>query len=456
MHRKLLPEVVQLITRTLTKYPKKGVRIASEWHCEIPTDPRLQNSPVDALHRPKDLVVNLTEQETAALNPAKLSIIQSLTVTDPRDAPYQTLPQATARGHKFAILEHLGLDGVQPPKINWFLYQVQLFPSLQSLVLTNTYLDRDGALYLWRFFPQLEVLALMDVNFMDMSAVREQMKGMLCPRLAKLYLHYNNPGFPMEDQYQLLLACPSLAAFHWLLPKGHEEHVFPRDFTELRQDTHPERVREIDELHIVGDVDDYGIALAINNMPSIKSLSIYVDNQIGTISFQAIRNISATLCRFEAHSHFMTSATVELVLSSCPLLHTMIARTMSAHDATKEKRREWICAQSLKVLSLNFVFESHEAHLQDEVCQKLAQLTRLEQLIMNEPCDNIRPGTFGLRLRVATGFWRLRTLTNLTLISTLDDFTDESLIEERTWMADNWPQLLRFHCADDSSSMEDD
>ncbi|KAF9277879.1 hypothetical protein BGZ68_008933 [Mortierella alpina] len=301
-------------------------------------------------------------------------------------------------------------------------------------------------------FPQLEVLSLMDVHFPDMEAVLQNMNGMLCPRLAKLYLHYNNGGFPLEYQYQLLMACPSLVAFHWTLPNGNEKHVFAGGFRDLCEFYHPERYRETEELHIVGEMDDYAIALAMNVMKGVKSLSLCVDNRIGIASLYAIRNMAANLRRFESHSYLMTCATIETILSSCPLLHTMIARTMSALYATKEKRREWICAPSLKVLCLSFVFESHEAHLQDEMYEKLARLTQLEHLIMNEPCDD-RPGRFGLRLRLDQGLGRLSTLKNLTFLSTLDDFSHPCRMQELAWMGKHWPLLREYHCAPSGRSV---
>ncbi|KAF9947457.1 hypothetical protein BGZ70_002670, partial [Mortierella alpina] len=86
--------------------------------------------------------------------------------------------------------------------------------------------------------------------------------------------------------------------------------------------------REVEELHIVGEVDDYGIALALNNMPDIRSLSITVENRLGSMSLDAMSNIAVNLTRFESHSHRLTGSAIELVLSSCPLLHTLIARTV--------------------------------------------------------------------------------------------------------------------------------
>ncbi|KAF9573534.1 hypothetical protein EC968_008403 [Mortierella alpina] len=455
MDRKLYPEMVHVITKTLTKSPKKGVRIANEWHCESPTDPSQEDSPVDAFARRKDLVLNLTVDEATVYNRTNYLTVQSLTVTDPSETLFGVECQESTPPHNFVALvmsQHLGLDSIQPHKINWFLRPVSCFPCLRSLVLTDTYLDREGALLLWNVFPQLEVLSLMDVHFLDMSGVHEKLMDMLCPRLAKVYLHYSNGGFPMEDQYQLLLACPSLLAFHWVFPKGNEEHVFKSEFIELRQTSHPEKVREIEELHIVGEMDDYGLALAMNNMPGIRSLSLSVGNQIGVLSIAAMCNIAANLTRFESHSPFTTSATVELVLYSCPLLHTLIARKISAVDATRDKQRKWICARSLKVLCLSFAFESHEVHLQDEVYERLAEFTRLEQLIMHEPCND-KPGDFGLRLRLAQGLGRLSTLSNMSFLSTLDDFTQTPRMEEVKWMEQHWPKLRRYHCAYSGFSM---
>ncbi|KAF9573536.1 hypothetical protein EC968_008405 [Mortierella alpina] len=448
MSKGLFPEMVKLIIKTIDKSPKQGVPILNEWHCEIPSDPHEEYLPVDAFQRRKDLLVNLTVNETLVYSQAKYMVIQSLTVTEPSETLDR---QVFAPPHEFTILHmlgHLGLDSIQPNKINWFLKPIFFFPCLRSLVLTNTFLDREGALMLWKVFWQLEVLSLIDVHFLDMSAVRENMKGMLCPRLTKLYLHYNNSGgFPMEDQYQLLLASPSLKAFNWALPRGHEEHTFSDDFNDHRRGLGFKTVQDIEQLNIVGDMDDYGIALAMNNMPGIRSVSITVDNRIGILSLVAISNLAANLTRFEAHSPFTTSVTIENVLSSCPLLHTLIARSMTAYETTRDKKRKWICAPSLKVLCLTFILEDHEGHLQDEVCEKLAQLTQLEQLIMNEPCDE-RPGISGLRLLLGQGLERLSTLKNLKFLSSREDYKHPSRMQERAWMLYHWPQLvdvLHYH-----------
>ncbi|KAF9981664.1 hypothetical protein BGZ75_006993 [Mortierella antarctica] len=423
MDRKVFPEMVKLITRTLTKSPKKGVPILNEWHYENPADPCQENLPVDAFQRRKDTILNLMVDEALRCTKCQSMTIQSLTVTDSSETLIEEDVQEFA-----------------PP---------QIFP---TLVLTYTALDREGALLLWKIFPILEVLSLMDVQFLDTSAVRENMTSMICPRLKKLYLHYNNSGFPMEDQYQLLLSCPSLVAFHWVLPNGNERHLFTSRFMEIRQTYNPERVREVEELHIVGEMDDYGTALAMNNMPGIRSLSISIGNQIGILSLSAMNNLAANLTRFESHSPLTTSATVEIVLFNCPLLHTLVARKISALDVTRDKQRHWMCARSLKILCLSFAFESHEEQLQDEVYQRLAGLTRLEQLIMHEPCDE-NPGGFGLRLRLAQGLGRLSTLKNMSFLSTLEDFTQTPRMEEFKWMETHWPKLKRYHCAYSGFSM---
>ncbi|KAF9930009.1 hypothetical protein BGZ67_006011 [Mortierella alpina] len=294
--------MVKLITRTLTKSPKKGVPILNEWHYENPADPCQENLPVDAFQRRKDTIVNLMVDEALRCTKCQSMTIQSLTVTDSSETLIEEDVQEFAPPQIFStlgLLQHLGLESIQPHKINWFLRPTSCFPCLQSLVLTYTALDREGALLLWKIFPILEVLSLMDVQFLDTSAVRENMTSMICPRLKKLYLHYNNGGFPMEDQYQLLLSCPSLVAFHWVLPNGNERHLFTSRFMEIHQTYNPERVREVEELHIVGEMDDYGTALAMNNMPGIRSLSISIGNQIGILSLSAMNNLAANLTRFE-------------------------------------------------------------------------------------------------------------------------------------------------------------
>ncbi|KAF9947458.1 hypothetical protein BGZ70_002671 [Mortierella alpina] len=444
MEKILAPEMVHLIIKTLNASPKQGIPIESEWHRATPFDPFGQPSKEDLLERPRDLVVTLTVKDVLEYNQAMVTTTKILTVTDQFDTLLGVDPQVFAPPQPFASLvmvEHLGLDSIQPKKINWLLKPVASFTGLRSLIVTNTFLDREGALSLWKVFPQLEVLSLMDVHFLDMTAVRENMKDMICPHLLRLYLHYNNGGFPIEDQYQLFLACPSLKALHWVFPKGTEEHAFKREVVKFRQGHQRTTFREVQELHIVGDMDDYGIALAMNNMPGIRSLSISVDNQIGVLSLGAISTLATNLTRCEIHSPFTTSVTIELVLSSCPLLHTMVARTMTAYEATRDKQRTWICASSLKVLCLSFVFESHEAHLQDEVLEKLARLTKLLQLVMIERCDQ-RPGTFGLQLRLGQGLETLKPLKKLKFLSTRDDFGLPLRAQELTWMELHWPELM--------------
>ncbi|KAF9945080.1 hypothetical protein BGZ70_004051 [Mortierella alpina] len=451
----IFPEMTQLINRTLIKVSKKGVPIANEWHSEIPSGPCEENELVEEVKRHANVIVNATMDEVVAYNRIVLQVIQSLTVTDPSytlnsvDLQLRGPPQPPAT---LVMLEHLGLDSIQPNRIKWFLQPISSFGCLRSLIVTNTFIDRESALLLWKVFPQLEVLALMDVHFLDMTAVRENMKGMLCPRLKKLYLHYSDGGFPMEDQYQLLLACPSLEAFHWAFPKGDEDHMFSSEFMEIRESSDAEMYREVKEVHIVGSMNDYGIALAMNNMPGIRSLSICIDNQIGPLSLVAMTNLAANLTRFESHSPLTNSASVRLVLFSCPMLHTLIARKISAVDAIQDRQTQWPCACSLKVLCLSFAFESHETHLQDEVYMKLAECTQLEQLIMHEPC-NESPGSFGLRLRLAQGLGRLSSLSSMSFLSTLDDFTQTPRMEEVKWMELYWPKLHRYHCAYSGFSM---
>ncbi|CAO3573961.1 unnamed protein product [Mortierella alpina] len=435
MDKTLFPELVQLITKTMATSIKSGIPIAHQWHFATPPSRDQERSQVDAHERHISLIKNLTVKEAFTHDEDERVSLLSLTVTDPYATLFGAAPAKFTPSREFPMLQalkHLGLDCISPNKINYILKPAFNFPHLRSLVLTDTLLDREGAMLLWRLFWQLEVLALIDVCFTDMSGVRSYMEYMQCrmfSRLEKLYLHYTNGGFPMQDQYQLLQACPGLRAFHWSLPKGDEEYVFTIDFLKHRHTIQPDKVREVEELHIVGEVDDYGIALALNNMPEVRSLSITVENRLGSMSLDAISNIAPNLTRFVSHSHHLTGAAIELVLSSCPMLHTLISRTVTAYEATNNRQCEWMCARSLKVLCLSFVFEYYEAHLQDEVCKKLAACTQLEQLIMHEPC-NESPGSFGLRLRLDQGLGRLSTLRNLKFLCTLDDFNHPSRVVE--------------------------
>lgn len=115
---------------------------------------------------------------------------------------------------------------------------------------------------------------------------------------------------------------------------------------------------------------------------------------------------------------------------------------MIARDATAEDK-DWACISTLKVLSLSFRFEGHEAHLQDTLFARLARLTELEQLIMHEPCNEVE-GNFGLRLSLDQGFGRLSALTAMKFLSTIDDETQTLGAEEIEWMGLNWPDLRTF------------
>ncbi|KAF9965301.1 hypothetical protein BGZ70_005082 [Mortierella alpina] len=245
----------------------------------------------------------------------------------------------------------------------------------------------------------------------------------------------------MADQLLLIQACPALTDFQWINVESGDEYPSSDDFDEYRQGVVQDELDKVEELEIAGTQTDSSIALAINNMPRIRSL-ILAKNGLGPLSFEAIQPSLSTLCRFDVQSHDITSAMIQTILCSCPVLEFFRAGVMIARDAIAEDK-DWACMSTLKVLSLSFRFESHETHLQDALFARLARLTRLEQLIMHEPCTEFE-GEFGLRLSLEQGFGRLSTLTGMKFLSTIDDETQTLGTEEVEWMRMHWPDLITF------------
>ncbi|KAF9981663.1 hypothetical protein BGZ75_006992 [Mortierella antarctica] len=404
MHNKLPLEMLQSIGRFLNQSDLSNcTQVNKCWQAaytpvlwcdlKLPGKSCQQRPLADALEKHKDLVRVLKVHDTLLYNcaeiitPAQFPSLQSLTVIDPSmDASTDSEASAdastwtstdgstTTEGdtipfepeQPFGVLlqlRRLDLENIHPRKIAWFLEPIVQFPHLRSLVITETKIDWQGALNLWKVFPQLETLKLVELDFLDLGAAREQMGTLQCPHLANLHLHIRDEAIPMGDQLLLIQACPTLKDFHWINVEGHEEYPFSDEFDEYRQEVVPDQLEKVEELEAAGALTDSWIALAMNTMPLIRSLTL-TKNGLGPLSFQALQPYLTTLCRFDVQSFDVTSAMIQTILCSCPALQSLRAGVMSARDAITEDK-EWACTSTLKVLSLSFRFGRLEAHLQD-------------------------------------------------------------------------------------------
>ncbi|KAF9573533.1 hypothetical protein EC968_008402 [Mortierella alpina] len=413
----------------------------------------------NTLQKYKDLIRDLMLYDTLLydcaenIDPAQFPNLQSLTVVDPCTvaSTYTSTDETESDSSPFEPeqpfrillqLRQLDLDSIQPHKIAWFLAPIAQFPHLRSLEITETKIDRDGALNLWKTIHQLETLKLIEVDFLDLGVAREQMSTMQSPRLTKLHLLIRDEAIPMKDQLLLIQACSTLTNFIWINVRGGEEYPFRSDIKEIQQAFALDGSDKIEELEIAGTVADSDIALAINTMPRIRSL-ILTENDLGPLSFQALQPHLSTLCQYDVRSQDTSSRTVQAVLCSCPVLQALGAGIITAKDAIAEDK-ERACASTLKALDVSFSFQSHEAHLQDAVFARLARLTQLEQLIMDDSCD-FEEGEFGLRLSLEQGLAKLSTLTAMKFLSTFDDDTQELQTEEIQWMWQHWPHLRALY-----------
>lgn len=142
------------------------------------------------------------------------------------------------------------------------------------------------------------------------------------------------------------------------------------------------------------------------------------------------------------HCRYMTSAMVQTILCSCPVLRTLKVDRMLAKDAAQDGM-DWVCGSSLRSLSLGFVFLRNETHLQPKVFERLASLTRIEDFVMGKH-HSLFWGECGLKLRLEDGLGSLSAWKRLKSIHVLKDTSLVMELPEVAWMVDHWEDLEVF------------
>ncbi|KAG0206801.1 hypothetical protein BGX28_001827 [Mortierella sp. GBA30] len=221
-----------------------------------------------------------------------------------------------------------------PEPFRWFLSSVHQFPLLGSLEITSTILDRECAFQLWTVLPQLESLALSEVFFPDMNAATEAMAATTCPRLSNLYLHLDHIKLSPLHQARLLLSCPALKTLQWYL-NANEDSPLAFEHTQLNLILARAQLPELEAFYTEGNFLDTQIALVLKAMNTARSLR-FTSNSFGLESFGALRPHLSTLKELSIQDcKAMTSAMVQTVLCSCPVLEMLMLDWMFAKDAVQ-------------------------------------------------------------------------------------------------------------------------
>ncbi|KAF9987755.1 hypothetical protein BGZ75_000164 [Mortierella antarctica] len=408
---------------------------------------------MDALQHHQHFVRNLRATESFAneycsrQEPFQFENMESLDIQPRSEALSPMQLSLTREFEMLPSLKIIRLDAVKPDLVSWFLRSISVFPSLSSVVIKSTIIGRESALDLWKVFPQLQTLTLDKVFFTDITAVKETMATMICPRLVILMLDLRDTDLDPEDQLDLVLSCPRLGDLQWYSISDHY-YQFTEAFIRFNRALEDGRLPDLAIFRNRGDALDTQIAKVLRSMTRVVGLRCQA-NDFGPESFDVLRQHFSRLAILDIQNcEDMTSAMVQTVLCSCSMLGSLLVDWMWATDAIQEndedeegkKKNLWVCGPTLKNLSLSFRFREGEMSLQPKVYESLAQLTNLEGFMMAKRYRE-HEGEQGLLLQLEHGLEKLKTWRNLRYINFFHD-PDQVLGEEQiAWMLEHWIDL---------------
>ncbi|KAK3819594.1 MAG: hypothetical protein J3Q66DRAFT_438750 [Benniella sp.] len=353
-------------------------------------------------------------------------------------------------------------DDAEDPEREVSLELVEMFPSLVCLILyvaklasstwpallahpciTSLYM-RDGVIkamdapLFWELCRRLETLSILAVTFEDGAIPAET----TFDHLRELHVDIKD-SMVISEELALSLRCPNLEIFGWgnceptrntgppvldtnCIPQGHWHRLGKLSIQNYFQDT---QVASL--LNGVGDGSLYQLRLA--------------DCRLEEQGSKALRQHFATLVSlYLGECLSVSSSGIRDILYSCPRLKHLHVKSVHGRDVANGG--PWVC-QNLRELYIGFMFEESEVdELQPEIFRRLSTLTRLEELEIVLPEDELFGDDHILKFRLENGMGHLASLQQLSLLSFGDapkhiTHVPQMGKKEVAWMLANWKKL---------------
>ncbi|KAF9354083.1 hypothetical protein BGX34_011225 [Mortierella sp. NVP85] len=294
----------------------------------------------------------------------------------------------------------------------------QLCTRLERLTLTRPYFSRQGSLASMEF-PHLWELSMVALQPNDISWALDFIRR--CPGLKSLYWEAGS-----DVTTPFILGLKELIVGR-TLPKFHSLSIL--------RTVNPDAADDV--LKVIQCIQPI-TALKLHNWQD-EGMRLFevLRPQFGHLRILSLRYTTS-----------ITSAMVQEIMSSCPLLNNFSGPTIDAIDIVQGQ--PWVCLR-LQFLDLRFRFDpSTIDRVQPLVFDQLARLTRLEELLVNEWYAAPKfQETFDLRL--VHGLGKLSTLRLLEAIH-VNNTVQQIGEEELEWMVEHWKSLW---CIDGKLNMVD-
>ncbi|KAF9105670.1 hypothetical protein BGX27_009505 [Mortierella sp. AM989] len=320
--------------------------------------------------------------------------------------------------------------------------------NLRNLCIRGLPVLQDGLEYFSRTCARLESLSLAGYHIVN----KGDFDSITFPRIQSLQLSTCEKSSHIDD-LELIRRCTGLRKLVWCnLSRPHD----PTSTAEFHRMATARTWPKLESLTIDNhSLPDDKLAEILRVMRKITTLRF--GEGFGQLSYVELRPHFATVKELGLVScELVTSAMIQEVLSSCPLLEKFEGPRIHAKDITKG--RPWVCTE-LKQLTVCIDIDSAEAdQAQPLVFEQMSQLTQLETLNLNasirirddeedhqyetDPVLGVLllPFQESIDLRLEKGLEKLCSLELLRELKFKGTTQKLSTIEV-DWMAEHWPYL---------------
>ncbi|KAG0022784.1 hypothetical protein BGZ82_010909 [Podila clonocystis] len=329
-------------------------------------------------------------------------------------------------------------------------------PVISSLQICRSTLRPEDMPAFWDACSKLETLHILDCSFSD-SENSSNMPTVQFSKLQTVWMVNVKDWLPQHQLY-LIGQAPELRAWQWRL--AGDFFFCSGEFQALMKRRPCASLGSLDIAR--DDIKDEDMAVALENMPLAVSLVTHW-TQFGPLAFRSLQahrhcNVIKTLDLYRCT--YVTSQMVQTLLSTCPLLESFAADTISGIDIVDGE--PWVCLKltslSVHLSLIGTIPEESQSMTQAEarsreqqrVCEQLSRLEKLHRLhICRDVGRHQNSKSLDFRLRKNGGV--LEDLGDMKKLEYLNfHATDQQMdVEDMQWMYDHWPRLLfvlgRFH-----------
>ncbi|KAF8940696.1 hypothetical protein BGZ58_005232 [Dissophora ornata] len=361
-------------------------------------------------------------------------------------------------------------------------------PNIEFIQLRHSLVNQRDMEAFWEACSKVETLhlicpALFSLRFGFKTGLTTRVPVLL-PKLRHLKME-GIDGISNVEQLQVVMRAPNLCSLDWTAAMDPESPQFPQDaYQEMMSRRACPQLKDLAISEIF--MSDDNIALALNAMTTAEGLRLgwcgFAENGFRSL----IPRHSKTIRVLElAQAYDMTSAMVQEILCSCPLLEvvrldriqgTELVQFEQGEAAFDPKNgdvpkatvgRDWVCL-GLKSLSMSFDLSASNSdatrdHIASDIStddedprrkqyeleqyhafRQISRLSRLETLDFGDMnTGRPKPAAQNLDLRLRERGGGLQALASLRKLKLLRFFyTSQELGEEEIdWMVDHWPRF---------------